>query len=366
MNPARRIIRLDNTGISVVREARFESEARLHEAIAAHPEVLPNEDFDLGPLVPLANELELGGGFLDLLATDALGKLVIVEFKRGTENPDVRQVVAQILEYGAALWRYEYDRLEAQCRRLAPGFADSLVDHVAMRLEHIGEPFDAQAFRSGIASSLDSGAFSFVYCGRDLDDRTRRIMTYLAEGPRMAFFAVEVDYFVAGPDEGAVMVPRTAFVPSWVTGPTPSSGVAGTRRTNLAEAPPEYHEMIDHMNVVAADLDLQISQRPSGFQYLPRVLEVGVQDATSGVGVFRTQAGVEFNFAVLRNTGRGQIADELLDRLEALTKISMRRARSWASMPCAVALRDWDAVRSEVVEPYFRAREESVQQPGRW
>ena len=107
----RRILRVDGSGISVAREVRFGSEAELHEAVAAHLEVLPNEDFGLGPLVPLAVELDLGAGPMDLLAADAMGRLAIVEFKRGTENPDVRQVVAQLLHYGATLWRQDYDIL---------------------------------------------------------------------------------------------------------------------------------------------------------------------------------------------------------------------------------------------------------------
>jgi hypothetical protein len=40
----RRTLRLDDGEITVAREARFDSEAQLHSAIAAHPEVLPAED----------------------------------------------------------------------------------------------------------------------------------------------------------------------------------------------------------------------------------------------------------------------------------------------------------------------------------
>ena len=82
----RRILRLDSGTPSVAREAPFDSEGQLHRAIAQHPEVLPAEDVGLGPLVVLANELDLGAGPMDLLAVDARGRLAIVEFKRGTEK----------------------------------------------------------------------------------------------------------------------------------------------------------------------------------------------------------------------------------------------------------------------------------------
>lgn len=202
----RRILRLDGGEVSVATEARFESEKRLHRAIAAHPEVLPSEELGFGTLVPVANELDLGSGPLDLLATDAQGRLAIVEFKRGSENPDVRKVAAQVLDYGAYLWRLGYEELEQRCRSLEPGYDDALADHVEERLDRLGETsFDPDGFRNGVTTCLDTGNFAFLYVGRDLDERTRRIMTYLAEGARMAFFAIEVDYFHAGDGNSSVL-----------------------------------------------------------------------------------------------------------------------------------------------------------------
>jgi RecB family endonuclease NucS len=78
----RRIIRIDGSTTSVARESPFESEAKLHDAVTSHPEILPSEDLNLGFLVTLATELDLGSGPMDLLAADAQGRLVIVEFKR--------------------------------------------------------------------------------------------------------------------------------------------------------------------------------------------------------------------------------------------------------------------------------------------
>lgn len=231
----RRILRREGGSLSVAAESRFTSEEELHTAIASHPEVLPSEDVGLGPLVPLGSELDLGHGPIDLLCADGGGRPVIVEFKRGSENPDVRKVVAQVLDYGASLWRVDYDDLEQKCARCQPSFDGPLVDHVRERLELVGETsFDADAFRRGFEDALDAGDFVFLYVGRDLDARTKRIMTFLAEGPRMKFFAVEVDYFVD--EETAVLVPRTAFVPSWAG--------AGSRETRDKAVTP-IQERID-------------------------------------------------------------------------------------------------------------------------
>ena len=107
---------------------------------------------------------------MDLLAADAQGRLVIVEFKRGTENPDVRKVVAQVLDYGSSLWRFPFDELECSRRVRLPGFQDSLGDHVEDRLRQLGESYDEEAFRTGISRCLEAGSFVFLYVGRDLDE----------------------------------------------------------------------------------------------------------------------------------------------------------------------------------------------------
>lgn len=267
----------------------------------------------------------------------------------------MRRVVAQILEHGAALWRRDYSELEEQCRRLKPGFAGSLEEHVAERLEDLGEPFDPTAFRSGAEACLDSGAFVFVYGAGDLDDRTRQVMTYLAEGPRMTFFAVEFDYYLGAADRGSVLVPRTAFVPSWITGPAPAAR-STTRKSRLDEASAEFWQLVKVMDDVQSQMGLEKSPRPTGWNYLPPVLEESIENVTSGVGVFATGRGMEISMLPLRDLGKGQLADDLLDLLRTILGSSFVHGRDWPSMPCVSVMEHWIEIRSQVVEPYFRAR----------
>src|SRR6202022_996624 len=109
---------------------------------------------------------------------------------------------------GSSLWRVPYDELERRCRACAPTFEDSLSEHVENRLRQLGESYEEEAFRAGISRCLETGSFVFLYVGRDLDERTRRIMTFLAEGARMPFLAVGVDHFPAGARHHRVLVPR--------------------------------------------------------------------------------------------------------------------------------------------------------------
>jgi hypothetical protein len=112
----RRILRLVDGRPTVAVEGRFVSEDQLHELIRSHAEVLPAEDAGLGPLTVVASKLALESWEPDLLAVDPRGRLVVVEFKRGTENADVRRVIAQMMDYGSLLWKMDFDVFEQKCK----------------------------------------------------------------------------------------------------------------------------------------------------------------------------------------------------------------------------------------------------------
>ena len=347
----RRILQTDGSSLSVSAQSRFDSERDLHEAIAAHPEVLPSEDLGLGPLIALGTELDFGSGPLDLLATDPQGRIVIIEFKRGSENPDVRKVVAQVLDYGASLWRIDYDQLERRGTEPATVAGPDLAATVADRCSLLDVPFDPDAFRAGIEASLDSGEFVFLYVGRDLDERTRRIMTYLAEGPRMTFFAVEVDYFRADDGRSEVLVPRTAFIPSWIAEPSPKSR---SSTAALASAPSEFHQLLERMDALATERGLIAKTGRTGRNYEPREPLDGVT-YTSGIGIYSSGRGAEFNLLVFRELGRDDLADDMLRRIEGLTGAAPSALR-FPSFSWEVLARDWEASRSALLDPYLDAR----------
>lgn len=142
------------------------------------------------------------------------------------------------------------------------GLSRHAAEHVEEGLRQLGEGFDEEAFLAGAAGCLDGGSFVFLYVGRDLDERTRRIMTFLAEGARMTFFAVEVDHFHSGDADTSVLVPRTAFVPSWITAP---AGIdrAGPSPT-LEAASVETGELAALMDALAQELGLALTPRRTG------------------------------------------------------------------------------------------------------
>jgi hypothetical protein len=283
----RRVITLRGQSVAVSEESRFASERELEDAIKAYPEVLPSQDLGLGPLFAIGSQLDFGSGPLDLLCADAQGRLAIVEFKRGSENPDVRKVVAQMLDYGSALWRTSYDELVERCER---GLPVPLETHLAERCAVLEEPFDAKSFRNGAAGDLDAGDFAFLYVARDVDPRTRQVMTYLAEGPRMRFLGIEVELYRQPGGDAAVLVPRTAFVPSWIAGREPVGGGGRGSALSLEEAAPEVRDLLGRMDALADELGLHTRPTRGGRTYHPAVSGHPASDSPTGLAIYPRRA----------------------------------------------------------------------------
>lgn len=87
----------------VVPETPLPLEANLHDALTKHPELLPSEDMGLGRIVVVGRESTFPSGAADLILVDDRGQVCLVEVKK-EGNPDVRRVVAQLLDYAAGLW----------------------------------------------------------------------------------------------------------------------------------------------------------------------------------------------------------------------------------------------------------------------
>ena len=176
------------SGAEVVRVSfsSMKSESRLEDIL----------DADIGILDPrllvIGRQVLTGfGKFIDLLAMDADGKLVVIELKR---DKTPREVVAQLLDYGSWVRNLEDDDI-------AGIFDDYLQKHHA---DHVGTSLD-QAFceRFGVREmpeALNEG-HELVIVAAELDDSTERIVTYLADEYGAAINAVFFRFFQDGKSE---------------------------------------------------------------------------------------------------------------------------------------------------------------------
>lgn len=194
----------------------------LQAYIKNNPHTIPIEEIreDLRLLV-LAREFPTGSGPIDALGVDQEGNIYIIETKLA-KNPDKRYVLAQVLDYGAALWRtYEnsdvfVERLE---RSVAEAFGSALGDKIR---EFIGgEPEDAAGLMHTVRQNLGAGDFRFVVLMDRLEDRLKDLISFVNRNSRFTIYGVEMEFYKF--NEFEVLIPKLfgAEVAKEVTKPKP-------------------------------------------------------------------------------------------------------------------------------------------------
>lgn len=164
----------------------MESESRLEDVLAHDIGVADPNLLLIGRQVPTAH-----GKFIDLLAIDVDGKLVVMELKR---NRTPREVVAQLLDYGSWVRTLEDDDIagifERYLQKYVPEHAVTSLDEAFCEKFNIKEP----------PGSLND-AHELVLVAGELDDSSERIIGYLADEYGVAINAVFFRFFRDGDSE---------------------------------------------------------------------------------------------------------------------------------------------------------------------
>lgn len=200
---------ISNNGEKAVRvdKSSMGSEDRLQAYIYENPESIPlyeiREDIQL---LILAREFSTNSGPIDALGIDKYGELYIVETKL-FNNADKRKVIAQALDYGAALWKHANDfadftsTLEGHTKDT---FNQSLEERIGnfsgLGNDDVGEVLER------MRRNLDDGVFHFVVLMDQLDDRLKDLILYVNQNSQFDIYAVELEYYKHETQE--IIIPR--------------------------------------------------------------------------------------------------------------------------------------------------------------
>jgi hypothetical protein len=219
--PARRHVLMRTTmgPEQLIAETALPMEKDLHDVLTANPRLIPSEDLQLGALAVVGRESGLAAGYADLVLVDESGEVCLVEVKK-EGNPDTRRVVAQLLDYAAALWNKSLDDLERDV--LQPYLASSgqaatsLVEHLASAFEDAAseEPDDTADERiARLQQNLSTGRFALLVAAPEIPESVQRVLEYL-NGQGLRLYALEVSYFRSdGADQMECFVPRVVVAP---------------------------------------------------------------------------------------------------------------------------------------------------------
>jgi hypothetical protein len=179
-----------------VEKSSIDKEDYLQKYIYENPESIPLYDIkeDIRLLI-LAREFPTNSGPIDAIGIDQEGTIYIIETKL-FKNPDKRTVVAQALDYGAALWKHSNDFNE---------FVSILNNHtqknfklnVNDKLKEFFEMSDEEleSLLDKVKNNLSDGILKFVVLMDSLDDRLKDLILYVNQNSQFDIYAVELEYY---------------------------------------------------------------------------------------------------------------------------------------------------------------------------
>lgn len=190
-----------------VNKETIEKEGYLQEHIYNNPESIPLYDIreDIRLLV-LAREFHTAHGPIDALGVDEDGEVYIIETKL-QRNSDRRYIVAQVLDYGASLWRSYGDFTEFM-RELDAKVQEKFKKSANERVkEFFGiEDEDVVRLLENVRQNLSKGKYRFVVLLDKVDDTLKDLILFINENSRFDLFGVEFEYYKH--EEYEILIPK--------------------------------------------------------------------------------------------------------------------------------------------------------------
>jgi hypothetical protein len=178
----------------------YSDEQSLQMLIQRSPNLLNGAD---STPMAMASEVTVPGiGSADLVGVDASGGITIVECKLKA-NPEIRrQVVGQIFAYASGLSKLTYEQFDAL-------FAAKVAPLVQMMIQLGPDEWDAETFRTQVATNLAAGNFRLIIAVDEITDELKGIVQYINQHTTadLKFLALELTYVA---DDGfEILVPQT-------------------------------------------------------------------------------------------------------------------------------------------------------------
>ena len=219
------IISRDGKNAKKLESTVIQQEDYLQKYIEDNADCLPLHDLkDNCRLLILAREFPTPrGGYIDLLAVDADGDIYIIETKLA-KNADKRRIIAQALDYGAAIWGNPSELL-------------TLAENTEWRtklLVHLGG--DESAVAGCIASfevNARAGQFRFVVLMDHLDDGLRELISFVNQNSQFKVLGVELEFYS---HEGFEIVIPKLYGAESATGPGIAASAGTTPKRKWDEA----------------------------------------------------------------------------------------------------------------------------------
>ncbi|WP_461866684.1 hypothetical protein [Thermococcus sp.] len=285
-----------------VDESNFENEIYLQNYIAENPELIPLEEIhsESRNFIVTIREFGTSSGPIDIIAIDNVGDIYIIETKL-SKNADKRKVLAQILDYAAALWE-EYS-----------GNPDKFVEVLGIDT--------SDEVLSNITRNLSEGNFKLIVAMDSLDTRLKTLIRFLKSHSTFDVYALEFDYYKLSDDDKTYEI----FVPKLFGVESTEKKLGTTRKKWTVES---------FMNYVETELHAQFPERAKAIKVIYQharekrwVIRAGqsrggsinlvppnplISDGRSILTVYAEYGAIQVSFGWINNNDIGNVVADII------------------------------------------------------
>jgi len=189
-----------------IEKSNFKNERYLQDYIYKNPESLPIYQIKDNIRVLISvREFPTVSGAIDAIGFDEDGDIYIIETKL-YKNPDKRQVIAQVLDYGAALSSINdfEEFLEIISSGIKENFNVSFEEKLAsfFNIDEDG----IYSLQAELRSNLEKGKFKFIVLMDKIETRLKNLISFLNSNSSFDVYGVELEYYKC--NEFEIMIPK--------------------------------------------------------------------------------------------------------------------------------------------------------------
>lgn len=190
-----------------IEKSDFISENYVQKYITDNPNSIPLSDIKDGiKLLILTREFPTNSGPIDAIGIDRDGQIYIIETKL-YKNQDKRKIVAQVLDYGASLWKTTEDfddffqKIDALTNKNFHVSLEQLLrDSFNVTEEEIQDIYNM------MKTNLSEGSFKFVVLMDEIHRELKDIIQFLNHNSNFDIYAVELEFYKF--DQYEIMIPK--------------------------------------------------------------------------------------------------------------------------------------------------------------
>jgi hypothetical protein len=201
------IVSKNGSNAKIVKPTGFDEEISLQEYIHENPESIPIHELrEDKKLLILKREFPTNSGPIDALAIDKEGEVYIIETKL-YKNPDKRTVIAQALDYGAALWAHQiaiskfFEIIDQEIQnKFGLSFEEKAKEFFELPDETI------EVLKISIQNNLKDGKLKFIILMDSIEPPLKDLIVYVNQNSKFDIYGVQLKFYQV--DNYEIVIPK--------------------------------------------------------------------------------------------------------------------------------------------------------------